>query len=158
MSAAMVSQIERRKIEAELLDRVRRVFEPELGPRQTLDLLRRVSDISAREAGAAFAAQAPGGPSLAHFATILERWSQGNALDIKNVRLTGDELTFEVTRCAYAEAYREMGLSPDMADIASCCRDFGFAEGYSPKLRLERPETIAQGASQCRFLFRLSPE
>lgn len=153
MSTTAVSQIERRGIEAELLERVRRVFEPELGPQRTLDLLRHVSDISAREAGAAFAAQAPGGPSLAHFATILERWAQGNALDIRNVRLGENELTFEVTRCAYAETYRKMGLSPEMADVASCCRDFAFAEGYSPRLVLTRPTTIAQGGSACPFAF-----
>jgi hypothetical protein len=156
MSTPAVAQIERRKIEAELLERLRRVLADDLGQERALDLLRRAVLEASRDAGAAFAATAPQGPNLAHFATILERWREGNALDIEDVRLSGDSLAFRVTRCAYAESYKAMGLSPAMADIASCCRDFGFVEGYSQHLRLERPETIAQGASQCLFRVRLS--
>ena len=151
MSTPAIPQIERRKIEAELLERLRTVLAQELGEERALEFVRRASLDAARQAGAAFAKSAPQGPNLAHFATILERWREGNALDIEDVRLSGDSLTFRVTRCAYAEAYRAMGLSPDMADIASCCRDFGFVEGYSPHLRLERSKTIAQGSPHCLF-------
>jgi hypothetical protein len=156
MSTPAIPQIERRRIEAELLERLRAVLAPELGQERTLELLRRASWDAAQQAGAAFAKTAPQGPNLAHFATILERWREGNALDIAGVRISGDELTFRVTRCAYAEAYRAMGLSSDMADIASCCRDFGFAKGYSERLTLTRSETIAQGTSECLFQFNLS--
>lgn len=156
MNAPMPSQLERRTIEAEIMDRMRAELASELGEDRALALLRRASQAAARDAGAAFARTAPGGPSLAHFQSILERWREGNALDIEDVRLSGDSLAFRVTRCAYAESYKAMGLSPAMADIASCCRDFGFVEGYSQHLRLERPETIAQGASQCLFRVRLS--
>lgn len=158
MSTPAIAQIERRRIEAELLERLRQVLTPELGPQRTLELLRQASLDAAQQAGAAFAATAPQGPNLAHFATILERWREGNALDIADVRISGDTLTFRVTRCAYAEAYQAMGLSPDMADIASCCRDFGFAEGYAKRLTLTRSKTIAQGASDCLFQFNLSQE
>lgn len=157
MSTPAIPQIERRRIEAELLERLRQVLTPELGRERALDLLRRTSLDAARQAGAAFARTAPQGPNLAHLATILERWREGNALDIEDVRISGNELCFRVTRCAYAEAYQAMGLSPDMADIASCCRDFGFAEGYSEHLRLERPETIAQGHAACGFRFAWKP-
>lgn len=157
MSTPAIPQIERRRIEAELLERLRAVLTPELGQERALELLRRASLDAARHAGAAFARTAPQGPSLAHFSTILERWREGNALDIEDVRLSGDSLTFRVTRCAYAEAYRAMGLSPHMADIASCCRDFWFAEGYSEHLTLERPQTIAQGQPACGFRFVWKP-
>ena len=158
MSTPAIPQIERRRIEAELLERLRAVLAPELGQERALELLRRASLDAAQQAGAAFAKTAPQGPSLAHFSTILERWREGNALDIADVRISGDTLTFRVTRCAYAEAYQAMGLSPDMADIASCCRDFGFAEGYSKRLSLTRSQTLAQGASECLFQFNLSPK
>ena len=64
-----------------------------------------------------------------------------------------DELSFEVTRCAYVETYREMGLPEELVGLVSCCRDEPFATAYSPHIVMERPETIGQGAARCRFRF-----
>jgi len=153
MNAPMPSQLERRTIEAEIMDRMRAELASELGEDRALALLRRASQAAARDAGAAFARTAPGGPSLAHFQSILERWREGNALDIEDVRLTDRELTFSITRCEYVAAYRALGLGPAMTDAVSCCRDYGFIEGYSPRLSLERKETIAAGHPACRFRF-----
>lgn len=153
MKAPAISQLERRMIEAEIMDRMRAELAAELGEERALALLRRASQAAARDAGAAFARTAPGGPSLVHFQSILERWREGNALDIEDVRLDGDELTFSITRCEYVAAYRAMGLTTAMTDAVSCCRDFGFIQGYSPRLSLEREETIAAGRPACRFRF-----
>ena len=62
-------------------------------------------------------------------------------------------MSFDVTRCRYAESYREMGLPEELAVRVSCLRDAAFAAGYSPCLTLDRPATIASGAEKCPFTF-----
>lgn len=107
----------------------------------------------ARAAGAAFARQAPHGPDLAHFATIVDRWREGDALRIADVVRTETTLSFTVTACAYARGYAEMGLPQDLIPLLSCGRDKPFAHGYSPHLSMHRPTTIAGGEDRCRFIF-----
>ena len=43
-----------------------------------------------------------------------------------------------------------MGLG-EIGHLLSCNRDGAFCEGYDPKLKLERSQTIMQGASHCDF-------
>jgi len=45
-----------------------------------------------------------------------------------------------------------MGLG-EIGGLLSCQRDGTFCEGYDPKLKLERTQTIMQGASHCDFRF-----
>ncbi len=64
---------------------------------------------------------------------------------------------FNVRRCRYAETYRAMGLG-EIGDILSCNRDGAFCEGYDPRIKLTRTQTIMKGASHCDFRYRSSPE
>jgi hypothetical protein len=57
-----------------------------------------------------------------------------------------------VTRCKYAEAYKEMGLGR-IGHLMSCNRDGTFCEGYDPNIALERAQTIMQGAPCCTFRY-----
>jgi hypothetical protein len=70
-----------------------------------------------------------------------------------NVTLTSSSLSFSVTNCAYARAYADMGLDPELGFILSCARDEPFARAYSPCLSMRRSETIMQGAARCLFTF-----
>ena len=45
------------------------------------------------------------------------------------------------------------GFGRDRSSL-SCNRDGAFCEGYDPKLKLERTQTIMQGASHCDFHYR----
>ncbi|MBI5520438.1 MAG: L-2-amino-thiazoline-4-carboxylic acid hydrolase [Desulfovibrio sp.] len=145
----------RRAIEAELAARIYFAALPRLGEAAALEILNAAMDEAAREAGRAFSAQAPGGvPSLEHFSGVLRLWQAGGALDIEDVRNTPDRLEFRVTRCGYMEMYAEMGLPKPLHATLSCRRDAAFAEGYSPKLALERPATISEGSPACLFVFR----
>ena len=63
------------------------------------------------------------------------------------------QLSFNVTRCRYAEMYKQMGLG-DIGDLLSGQRDGTFCEGYDPKLKLTRTQTIMKGASHCDFRYR----
>lgn len=150
--------LERRGIEAELLLRVYKAACDNVGPEAALNVLEQAVDSAALDAGRLFALAAPeGGPSLAHFATVLERWQEGGVLDIKDIRLEASSLSFCVTRCGYVQRYAELDVPAQLCTVFSCRRDAAFAAGYSPHLRMERPETMAEGHSACRFVFRWQP-
>ena len=155
MTASSVTLLERRRLEAAALKLVYDVLVERLGPAEALEIIGRAVETSALADGAYFAAQAPDGPGLEHFATVLERLTAGGALEVEGVSLDRDSFAYTVRRCRYVEQYRAMGIGPDLAATLSCRRDAAFARGYSPDMVMERPETIAQGADACRFVYRL---
>ena len=142
-----------RTAQASLAARIFESLRNAVGADRARALLAEAVENDARCAGAAFARLALQAPSLSHFATVLERWREGGALTIENVALTGDSLSFAVADCAYARAYADMGLDPELGFILSCCRDEPFAHGYSHRLSMERSRTIRQGAPACLFTF-----
>ncbi len=145
----------RRAIEAELTFRIYSAALPRLGEAAALEILNAAIDQAAYEAGQAFAAKAPGGtPSLAHFSAVLDLWQAAGALGIEDVEQGPDTLSFRVVRCGYMEMYAQMGLPNALHATLSCRRDAAFAEGYSSKLLLDRPEVISGGAPACLFRFR----
>lgn len=144
----------RRAIEAELAGRIYATASASSGPDAALATLNAAIDQAAREAGQAFAAKAPGAaPSLKHFSSVLALWQAGGALTIEGTVLTSKTLDFRVVRCGYMEMYTEMGLPKALHATLSCRRDAAFAEGYSPKLVMERPQTISDGHPACVFRF-----
>lgn len=148
-----MSMIATRTAQAGLAARIWAALKEEIGPESTCRILTQAVAADARAAGGAFALQAPDRPGLRHFATVLERWRENDALVVENVSLSGSCLTFAVTRCAYARAYADMGLDPELGFILSCSRDEPFALGYSPCLSMRRSATIMQGAPACLFTF-----
>ena len=107
---------------------------------------------SAIEQARQFAAAAPGGPSLKAFQEVMPLWTKGGALEIE-VKEQGEEtFRFNVVKCRYAETYKAMGLG-EIGHLLSCNRDGAFCEGYDPRLKLERTQTIMQGASHCDFKY-----
>lgn len=148
-----MSMLAVRTAQASLAARIFESLGKAVGPDQARAIMRDAVENDARCAGAAFARLAPQAPSLEHFAAILERWCEGGALAIEDVTLTADTLSFAVTHCAYARAYADMGLDPELGSILSCSRDEPFARGYSPRLFMQRSATIMQGAPACLFTF-----
>ncbi len=149
----VIPLLPRRRVEAEILLRVYTALCPRIGTDAALQVIVAAVEASAEAAGREFARQAPGGPSLEHFATVVDRWREGGALDVEGPAIRGNVLELTVTRCAYAELYRSMRLPEALARILSCRRDAAFARGYHPSLRLERSPTLAEGAPACRFRF-----
>jgi hypothetical protein len=78
--------------------------------------------------------------------------TKGGALEIEVTEETEKTFAFNVTRCRYAETYKAMGLG-EIGHLLSCNRDGAFCEGYDPKLKLARSQTIMQGASHCDFKY-----
>src|SRR5690606_11405544 len=99
-----------------------------------------------------FAASVPGGTSLESFQDIQHLWTAGGSLEIDVKERTADTFAFNVVRCRYAETYKKMGLG-EIGALLSCNRDGAFCEGYDPRLKLERTQTIMQGASHCNFKY-----
>jgi hypothetical protein len=52
--------------------------------------------------------------------------------------------------------YREMGLA-DLGALLSCNRDGSFCDGYDPRLKLTRTQTIMGGADHCDFRYTRDP-
>ena len=63
-----------------------------------------------------------------------------------------DRLDFNVTRCRYAEFYKELGLA-DLGYLVHCNRDHAMIDGFNPDLKLTRTQTVMEGASHCDFRF-----
>ena len=148
-----LSMLDKRKIEAEILKEVYETLKASHGEEVAKKTIAESVRRSAIEQARAFAAAAPGGTSLKAFQDVMPLWTKGGALEIEVKEQSPTSFTFNVTRCRYAETYKAMGLG-EIGHLLSCNRDGAFCEGYDPKLKLERTQTIMQGASHCNFRYR----
>ena len=147
-----LSMLEKRKIEAEILKEVYLTLKESHGEAVAKKTIAESVRRSAIEQARAFAAAAPGGTSLKAFQEVMPLWTKGGALEIQVKEQGPETFTFNVVRCRYAETYKAMGLG-EIGHLLSCNRDGAFCEGYDPKLKLERTQTIMQGASHCDFRY-----
>ena len=147
-----LSMLEKRKIEAEILKEVYETLKASHGE----TVAKKTAAVSVRrsaiEQARQFAAAAPGGTSLKAFQDVMPLWTKGGALEIEVKEQTDASFAFNVVRCRYAETYKAMGLG-EIGHLLSCNRDGAFCEGYDPKLKLERTQTIMQGAGHCNFRY-----
>jgi L-2-amino-thiazoline-4-carboxylic acid hydrolase len=144
----------RRKIEAAIIAPIYDEMRKAIGEAKARDILRRAIRRAAIDAGAEMASRAEGGGAdLESFKAILSLWTKDDALTIEVIDDKPGVLDFNVRRCRYAETYRAMGLG-DIGDILSCNRDGAFCEGYDPRIKLTRTQTIMGGANHCDFRYR----
>jgi len=152
MTDDLAPMLERRRIEAEILAHVYATVKEARG----VDEARRVVAESVRRSaiaqGRAMAAAQGGTPGLAGFEAIQPLWTRGGALEVQVRENNAEVFAFDVTRCRYAEMYRDMGLA-EIGPLLSCQRDGAFCEGYDPRIKLTRTQTIMQGASHCDFRY-----
>jgi hypothetical protein len=148
--------LEQREIEARIVGPLVRAFAAELGQERALAIVGQVIRELARQSGRELA-QVLGEHTLEAFARTLGRWCENGALEIDVLEKTPEKLSFNVTRCRYAEMYRALGMA-DLGGSLSCQRDYELAHGFNPTIQLERTQTIMGGASHCDFRFRLGGE
>jgi hypothetical protein len=110
------------------------------------------SSTIAKQQGAQLA-QGMGGDSLIEFTDSLRFWTQDNALEIDVLAQDGERFAFNVTRCRYAELYRSLGI-PELGAVLSCNRDWALIQGFNDDIKLERTQTIMEGAAFCDFRYR----
>ena len=148
----------RRRIEAAFAKEVYAELKTELGEEQARRILSNAVIRMAKSAAAELGGRAPEGrTSLDSFRAVLPLWMAEDALQVDVVKSTDTEFHFNVTRCRYAEMYRSMGMA-DLGAALSCNRDGAFCEGYDPRLKLTRTQTIMQGASCCDFRYTYEEE
>lgn len=155
-AAPMMSILERRRIEAEFAKTLLATMERHLPPEHARAILGEAIVTMARDTGAAMAREQGGANDLAAYAALLPRWQQDDALAMEFIERSASRLDFNVTRCRYAEMYRELGI-PELGALLSCNRDGEFCRGYNPAIRMERTQTIMQGAPHCDFRYSLAP-
>ena len=152
-----LSMLTKRRIEAEMLGHVYEVLKASHGKEAAMqaigDAVRRSSIDQARR----FAAETGGPTSLQSFVDISSLWESEDALKIEVREKTDTQYVFDVVRCRYAEMYQAMGLG-EIGHLLSCQRDGTFCEGYDPKLKFARTQTIMQGASHCDFRYSYEAE
>lgn len=75
--------------------------------------------------------------------------SGGGSLDIEQLTESAEELRFNVTKCQYADFFKELGL-PKLGYLFSCNRDFAMAGWWSKavQLDLEAKGVIARESSK----------
>lgn len=149
-ASAPIPMLEQRRIEAMILKHVYDTLKAshgiEVAQRTIADAVRS----SSIEQAKAFAAKVGGKTSIQTFVDRQSLWKVGGAMEIEVKEQTETSYIFNVTRCKYAEMYRDMGLG-EIGHLLSCQRDATFCEGYDRRLRLKRTQTIMQGASHCDF-------
>ncbi len=149
-----IPTLTKRKLQAQVIGPIYAEMVAQVGEEKASAIL----DIAIRKAaiaeGKEFAKKAPGGvTSMADFIKLYELWTADGALEVNVLEANDTTFNFDVTRCKYAETYKEMGLGK-IGHLLSCNRDGTFCEGYDPKIKLDRAQTIMQGASCCTFRYR----
>ena len=149
--------LERRRIQAEVVKPLWQAMKAEVGEAGARRILSSAIVEAAITEGREFAEKHGGPGGLRGFLSFQHLWDADGALETEVTRSTQDEYVYRVTRCRYAEMYREMGLA-DIGFELSCNRDATFATGYDPRIRLRRTQTIMQGADHCDFHYRMARE
>ena len=144
----------KRRLQAAVIKPIYEEMVTELGDEKAQSILGNAIRKAAIEEAGEFAGKAPGGKtSLRSFIDLFELWTAGGALEIEVLEESEACFSFDVTRCQYAETYREMGME-QIGHLLSCNRDASFCEGYDPNIKLDRQQTIMNGADRCTFRYR----
>jgi L-2-amino-thiazoline-4-carboxylic acid hydrolase len=76
----------------------------------------------------------------------------GDPIAMECHELTDDFARMDVTDCAYAQFFRNLG-EPELGHLLVCENDEWFAKGLGD-IEFERHRTIMEGADHCDFLYR----
>ena len=150
-----IGVLTRREVEARLLIPLIEALSAKFGQAEVLAIVRQTIIEIARQQGKELAESCPSN-NLNAFASILETWKKGNAMEIQVFEQTERCFSFDVRRCRYAEMYRSLGV-PELGYLLSCNRDFSLIEGFNPTIRLSRTHTIMEGEEVCDFRYQLEP-
>jgi hypothetical protein len=148
-----VSVIEQVKIQAEVLVPLVKALQAELGEARANAIVRGALRDLYRRYGEEFW-RAKNEPHLGKaVASAFRTYARDDALDYSVIEQSEDAFAFDVTRCRYAEFFKELG-EPDLGFLLVCSADFDTAAGFGDDIKLARTQTIMQGASHCDFRYR----
>ena len=150
---AEIPTLTKRKLQAQVIGPVYAEMVDQIGEQRAAAILDAAIRKAAIAEGKYFAEQAGGQTSMANFIKLYEHWTTDGALEMKVLEASDTVFDFDITRCKYAETYKEMGLGK-IGHLLSCNRDGTFCHGYDPNITLERKQTIMEGAPCCTFRYR----
>ena len=148
-----LSMLEKRQIEAEILKEVYETLKESHGEEVARTTIAEFGAPIGHRAGACLRRRGAGRHVAKGLPGRDAAVDQGRRARDRGQGADRASFTFNVVRCRYAETYKAMGLG-EIGHLLSCNRDGAFCEGYDPKLKLERTQTIMQGASHCDFKYR----
>jgi len=157
MSKTQLPILQQRRIEANIIKPIFEEMVERLGKQQAVDVLRAAITCDSIQQGQAYASAEDGETTLEGFHALLPQWKANGALEVEMLEESETQVHYNVTRCQYAEMYRQMGLQ-EIGHILSCGRDGTFCTGYNPNIKLDRTQTIMQGAEHCDFRYRWEDE
>lgn len=151
-----IPHLQKRRIEARVLIPFITACRETFGDGPTSEVIAATVRSLAAEEGATWAESF--GRDIAGLREVAETvWAGGGGLDIEVLDQADDRLDFNVTRCRYAEFYKDLGLA-DLGFLVHCSRDHAMIIGFNDDLELARSQTIMQGGSCCDFRFRRKTE
>ena len=147
-----VPVVEQAKIQAQVLVPLVKALQAELGADRANAIVRKALGNVYRRLGETWWRAQRGESFGENMASTFAMYAAGDALDYQVVEQSDDIVEIDVTRCRYAQFYKELG-APELGFLLVCSADFSLAEGFGPDMRLTRTQTIMQGASHCDFRF-----
>ncbi len=147
-----ISHLQRREIQAPVAAILIRGLGGEIGREKAMEVaasaIRADAIIDGRQT-----AERSGSNTMEELARVVrEVWAEDDAISIKMLEETDRRLSFDVVRCRYAELYDRLGMR-ELGFCLSCSRDEAFTEGFNPRIKLTRTQTIMEGAPTCDFRF-----
>lgn len=150
---AELPTLTKRRLQAEVIGPIYAEMVAQIGEEKASAILDAAIRKAAIAEGRSFAEKASGPTSMADFIKLYELWTADGALEMNVLEASDTVFDFDITRCRYAETYKQMGLG-QIGHLLSCNRDGTFCQGYDPNITLERRQTIMEGAPCCTFRYR----
>lgn len=145
-----ISNLERREIQSPLVACVLAGFISEMGYERAMRVASAAIRNDATRVGKTMAEKYGGNSFEILHRIVKEVWAEDDALEFSILEETEKRLSFNVTRCRYVELYDRLGLK-EFGFCLSCNRDASLIDGFNPRMKLLRSQTIMQGAEMCDF-------
>jgi L-2-amino-thiazoline-4-carboxylic acid hydrolase len=150
--------LEQAKIQARVLVPLVKALQAELGEERANAIVREALGDMYRKLGEKWWQAQEARNAGDKLASAFEMYAAGNALDYDVIKQSPDAFEVGVTRCRYAQFYKELGV-PELGFLVVCSSDFPMAERFGADIKLTRTQTIMQGASHCDFRYtRINPK
>lgn len=146
--------IEQAKIQAQVMVPLIKTLQAELGNERANTLVRKAVGKIYRQLGDQWWNAKKSSDLGSNMAAAFASFSEGEALDYTVLKQSKNAYEIDVTRCQYAEFFKELG-EPELGFLLVCAPDFPFAEGFDIDVSLSRTQTIMQGADHCDFRYEL---
>ncbi|MFW9844021.1 MAG: L-2-amino-thiazoline-4-carboxylic acid hydrolase [Candidatus Thorarchaeota archaeon] len=147
-----ISHVVVRELQAPLVSALIKGYACAIGEDKAFEIAQEIINEDAILSGKTLAEKVSGNTLKDLLTAIQEFWTKDGAMELDNICLDEDRLSFDVTYCGYAEMYRKLGIQ-ELGTLMSCSRDFAFMDGFNPKIELKRTKTIMEGDSICNFCY-----